>query len=118
MLRLGTMRERLRILAATITKDDHGAEEHTWNQVIDTVDAELVPLRAAERLQAQTMQAQVDTRFRIRSRADITTAMRLEWYPSWLSLATPKTLEIHGLWPDPNDPQSALLVDCGEAVSA
>ena len=87
-----------------------------WS-TLDSVAAELLPMRTAERLQAQAIQAQVDSRFRIRTRGDVTPSMRAQWRPSWLALATPKTLEIHGVLPDPEAPSAFLLLECAEVAA-
>lgn len=113
---IGMMREELAIVQPTETTDSHGGRSVTWS-TLDTVYAELQPMGAIERLQAQAIQAVVNYRFRVRVRTDLTTDMRALWRPSWSALSTPKTLEIHGLPPDPNEPQTYMLLECGEVVS-
>lgn len=113
---LGGMRERLRILTRTATSDGQGGRSVVWS-TLDTVPAELVPQRANERLQVQNIQAQVDTRFRIRTRGDVMPTMRAEWRPSWQASGTPKTLEIHGVLPDPDAPSAFLWLECGEVAA-
>ena len=114
--RLGRMRERLAILQRTATTDTQGGRAVVWS-TLDSVAAELLPLQTTERLQAQAIQAQVDSRFRIRTRGDVTPDMRAQWRPSWLALATPKTLEIHGVLPDPEAPSAFLLLECAEVAA-
>ena len=111
--RIATMRERLTVLERTATTDSQGGRAVTWS-TLDTMAAALVPIRASERVQAQAMQAVLDYRFRIVARADVDTTMRAQWRPSWLSLSTPKTLEIHGVLPDAQEPTRYLWLDCGE----
>lgn len=107
------MRESLSVLTRTSTADSQGGRGVTW-RVLDTAKAAYVPVRAGERLQSQTLQAQLDHRFRIHARSDITAQMRAKWRPSWLSVSTPKTLEIHGVIPDPQEPTRYLWLECGE----
>ena len=112
---IGLMRERLRILQRTETTDTHGGRSVVWT-ALDSVPAELLPIRASERLQAQAMQAQLDLRFRVRARSDITSEMRAEWRPSAQALSTPRTLEIHGVLPH-GDGRTWLLLECGEVAA-
>lgn len=113
---LGTPREQLTILSRTDATDSQGGRTVTWS-TLDSVTAELMPLRAGERLQLEAMQAQVDYRFRIRARADVTARLRALWRQSWLGTAAPKTLEINGVWPDPDRPLTHLFLDCGEVAT-
>ena len=112
---LGRMRERLRLLSVTKVSDGGGGNTLTWS-TLDTVPAEFMPLKAEERLASDKVESLVESRFRIRVRDDVTPKLRAEWRPSWLALATPKTLEIHGVHPDRNDPATYLLLECGEVA--
>ena len=107
------MRERVAVLQRTATTDSHGGRTVAWS-TLDTVAAALVPIRASERIQAKALQAELDYRFRIRARADVDATMRVQWRPSWLALSTPKTLEVHGVLPDAQDPTRYLWLECGE----
>lgn len=107
------MRERLTVLERTATADSHGGRSVVWG-VLDTMSAALLPIRASERLQAQAIQAQLDYRFRVHARSDLDSTMRVSWRPSWASVSTPKTLEVHGVLPDAKEPERYLWLDCGE----
>jgi head-tail adaptor len=74
--------------------------------------AEFLPQRAAERLQAQALSSQIDYRFRVRTRSDLTAQQRALWAPSWHS-ADVHTLEIHGVLPD-GDGRGWLILETGE----
>ena len=91
--------------------DAQGGRRIGWTTV-DTVPAELIPLRAMERLQAQAISAQVDYRFRIRVRTDVTAKMRALWTPRWPPGSTTKTLEIHGVLPA-DDGRRFMLLEAG-----
>ena len=100
-------------VTATYYSDAQGGRRTVW-QVLDTVGAELMPIRASERLQLAALQSTTEYRFRVRMRADITTAMRLYWTPSWLSgAANRKTLAITGIVPY-DDGRTWMWVDAGE----
>jgi len=111
--RIATMRERLTVLERTATTDSQGGRAVTWS-TRDTLAASLVPIRASERLQAQAIQAELDYRFRVHTRSDLDSTMRVTWRPSWADLSTPKTLEVHGVLPDAQEPTRYLWLDCGE----
>ena len=106
------LRELLTLQSPGRVADALGGSVTTWTTV-DTVPAELVPVRAWERMQGGTIQAQTDYRFRIRVRSDVTASWRVGWTPIWPSDATARTLEIHGVLPD-GDGRQWLLLDCGE----
>lgn len=109
---IGALRERLTLQAPVTTTDALGGSAVAWTTV-DTVPAEVVPLRAMERLQLDAIQAQVDYRFRVRVRADVVATWRALWTPSWPPGAPTHTLEIHGVLPE-NDGRQYALLECGE----
>lgn len=102
------------IITATYVSNAQGGRAPVWTTV-DTVPAELVPVRAWERLQSAAMQAEVGYRFRIRTRPDVTGRCRALWTPTWPPDATAKTLEIHGILPD-GDGRHWMLLECGEVA--
>jgi head-tail adaptor len=75
--------------------------------------AEFLPQRALERLQAQALTSQIDYRFRVRTRPDLTAQQRALWSPSWQASAPVHTLEIHGVLPD-GDGRGWLILETGE----
>ena len=97
-------------ITATLASDAQGGRE-TTTRTVDTVWAEKVPQRAAERLQAQGMGSQTDYRFKVRARADVAPAMTALWTPRWPIGAAAVTLEIHGVLPDTD--RAFMLLDCG-----
>jgi SPP1 family predicted phage head-tail adaptor len=109
---VGAQRERIVILQRVATKDSHGGNATAYS-TLDTVPAEVIALRAGERLQVEGIQSQVDLKFRIRSRTDVLPEMRVLWRPSWSTLSTPKTLEIHGVLPV-EDGRMWMVLECGE----
>ncbi len=101
-------------ITVTYVSDASGGRRIGWADLA-TIWAELLPVRASERLQAQALQAQLDYRFRILMRADLTPRMRARWTPQWPVGAPLHTLEIHGITPD-QDGRRHLLLECGEVV--
>lgn len=106
----GRLSERLVIRTVTDATDAIGGKSET--EATDaTVWAEMIPVRADERLQAQAVGAQADYRFRTRCRADITAKLRARWTPRWPPGAATLHLEIHGVQPD-TDP-AFMVLTCG-----
>jgi len=101
-------------LTATYFSDAQGGRKLGW-EVLATVWAEQLPVRAMERLQAQAVQATLTYRFRIRARADVTPTMRALWTPQWPPGGSQHTLEIHGVTPDRD--RSYQLLECGEVAA-
>jgi len=102
--------ERITIESATETADSQGGAVVAW-ATVDTVWAELVPLRASERLQAQGMGSTVEYRFRVRLRNDITPSMRVSWTPRGVQSGAAQTLEISGVTREIG--RATMLLDCG-----
>jgi head-tail adaptor len=103
-------------ITATYVSDAQGGRKIGWATLATAPDglwAELVPQRAVERLQAQALQSQIDYRFRVRTRADVTAQMRALWRPSWLANAPQHTLEIRGVLPE-DDGRTFMLLEAGE----
>ena len=98
-------------MTAVYVSDAQGGRAIAWTTV-DTVPAELQPLRAMERLQVKAIGSQVDLRFRVRVRTDITPQMRVLWTPRWPAGADAQTLEIHGVLPF-EDGRRWMLLECG-----
>jgi SPP1 family predicted phage head-tail adaptor len=104
------MSEYLTIQSATETADSQGGAAVAWSDVA-CVWAELVPLRASERLQAQGMGSTALYRFRVRVRNDVTPSMRVSWTPSGGEVAVAQALEISGVTREVG--RSTMLLDCG-----
>lgn len=99
-------------IAATYVSDAQGGRAATWHTVA-RVWAELIPIRAAERLDASAIASIVVTRFRIRARADVAPTMRAVWRPRWPRGCAERILEIGGVLPD-GDGRTYLLLECEE----
>jgi SPP1 family predicted phage head-tail adaptor len=110
--RAGELRDRVTIQSKTTVADGQGGRTTTWG-TLDTVWARVSPVRTAERLQAAAIGALQAYQVTIRSRSDVTTAMRLSWTP--FRAGSAKTLEIHGVTPLDGG-RSFLLLDCAEVV--
>jgi SPP1 family predicted phage head-tail adaptor len=106
-------RERITLLMLSETADGQGGQDVAWT-TLDAVPAEYLPIRVSERLAAQAIRTETMHRFRIRARSDVSQKGRAQWRPSWLSVSTPKTLEITGVIPDPDEPRGYLRVDVVE----
>jgi len=103
-------------ITVTYVSDASGGRKIGWNALASAPDgiwAELLPVRAMERLQAAALQAQLDYRFRVDVRPDLTPAMRARWTPQWPPGSPLHTLEIHGITPD-GDGRQYLFLECGE----
>lgn len=72
-----------------------GANGSLW-RTLDSIAAEMIPMRTSERLQLQAMQSDLTLRFRVRARADIDPTMRLLWTPSAPAGAQRQTLALTG----------------------
>jgi len=92
-----------------------GGKKIGW-EVLDTIWAELLPVRAMERIQAQALQAELDYRFRVHTRGDLTHEMRALWTPQWPPGSPLHTLEITGITPDADGRQFQIL-DCAEVAA-
>ena len=78
-LRSGSLDTQITIQSATEAQDAFGEPIKTWaNLATDpTPWAEKIPLSGSERFQAQQVNAEVDTTFRIRYRTDLDEEMRI-----------------------------------------
>lgn len=85
-------------ITATYTSDAQGGRSVVW-RTLDAVAAALETGAGQERLLAAAVQAQQTYQFRIRTRTDLTPAMRVLWTPSWASVTARKTLEIQAVRP-------------------
>lgn len=86
-------------ITATYVSDAQGGQRATWSTVA-TVAAEMIPIRAWERLQAAALQVERTYRFRIYARADASELLRALWTPTWPPGSVTQTLEITGVLPD------------------
>jgi head-tail adaptor len=102
-------------ITATYFSSAGGGHVIGWATLAD-IWAELLPVRAMERIQAQALQAELDYRFRIHTRGDLTHEMRALWTPQWPPGSPLHTLEIHGITPD-GDGRQYLLLECGEIAA-
>ena len=75
-MKAGELDRRLTIEQYTEAQDAYGEAIKTW-AVLDTVWAQVLPLRGSERYVAQQVSGEAETRFRIRYRTDVTDKMRL-----------------------------------------
>lgn len=90
------------ITVAYLSNAQGGRGSTTW-RTLDSVAAEMIPLRAWERLELQQIYSESVYRFRIRARGDLRTTMRVLWTPSWPAGMPRQTLEINGILPDPEN---------------
>ena len=77
-MRAGRMRHRVVIQQQTTTQDSLGQPANTWND-LDTVFAAVEPLSGKEFFDAQQVNAETTTRFRLRYRSDVTHDMRISF---------------------------------------
>ena len=103
-------------MTAVFARDASGGHETAF-RVVATVWGSMLTLssqRTRERLEVQAIGSIQTYRGRIYYRSDITPQMRVSWTP--FGFAAPKTLEIHGVMPDPEEPRRFLLIDAGEVA--
>lgn len=105
----GAMSERLTIQAAAETTDSQGGRSLAWSTLAQ-IWGEPVPLGASERMQANAIASHGLYRFRVRTRADVTPAMRVSWTPRWPANQSAQTLEITGVLFEPS--RATMLLDC------
>lgn len=74
----GTLDQRIIFQAKAVTRDAMGGEIITWTDQA-TVWAAADALRGREYFDAEKQQSEITIRFRIRYRADVTTAWRISW---------------------------------------
>lgn len=78
MIRAGTLDRTVDLLELTTTSNAYG-EEIITPTVLATVQAQKLTLRAADMQRAQLHSVQLDGKFTIRWRDDVTTKMRLRY---------------------------------------
>ena len=76
MFKAGALDRRVTLRAKTTLNDDLGQPVDTWADVV-TLWAEKTDLRGREFFAAQAVNAEIETRFRLRWRAGVTAALRL-----------------------------------------
>lgn len=102
--------ERLVVQSITDATDAVGGKTETV-ATLDTIHAELVPMSADERFQAQAVGAQTSYRFRVRVRSDLTVKRRVTWTPQWPRDAATVSLEVHGVLYEPD--RMYQILECG-----
>jgi len=103
-------------VTVTYFSDAQGGRKIGW-ATFRTIRAELVPVKAWEKLQVQALSGQLDARFRVHAidAGGITDRMRAVWTPQWPAGQSTHTFEIAGVLPD-GDGREWTLLDCGEVI--
>jgi len=101
-------------ITVTYFSNAQGQRVVGW-QDFATIWGEQLAVRAYEKLQVQALQGQLDYRFRVFARGDLTKEMRAIWTPQWPPASPQHTLEIHGIVPD-GDGRQYMFLECGEIV--
>lgn len=101
-------------MTAVYVNDAQGGRKATWT-TLDTVWAELMPIRSFERVQMAAVHSGTLYRFRVRRRTDVTPKMRALWTPTWPSGAPQQALEITGVVPD-GDGRVGMLIEAAESL--
>lgn len=86
-------------MTAVYVSDAQSGRRVVWTEVL-RLWAEMMPLRASERLQLEAVQSDVTYRFRVRRRTGLSPTMRLLWTPRWPRSSPQETLEITGVIPE------------------
>ncbi len=87
-------------ITAVYASNAQGGQGVNFWRTFDTIAAEMIPIKASERLQLAAIQSDTTYRFRIYTRGDVVPSMRVLWTPNWPPDVTPKTLTITGVIPD------------------
>lgn len=74
----GKLAHRVQLLRLTSTRDRAGGVVQTWTQFAE-VWAEVVPFTGRELIAAEALEAETDTRVRIRYRPDVDSGVRVRW---------------------------------------
>ena len=77
-MQIGRLDRLIVIEVDTPTRSASGEEKENWT-TLATVWADVRPLRGREFFDAAAVQSEIDTKFRIRWRSDLTTAMRINY---------------------------------------
>jgi SPP1 family predicted phage head-tail adaptor len=97
----------------TYVSDAQGGRRTVW-RTLATIWAELIPLKASERLQLQAIQSDVAYRFKVRTRADLGPTQRILWTPRWPPGSAAHALEINGVLPV-DDGRTFQFLECAES---
>jgi SPP1 family predicted phage head-tail adaptor len=84
-VKAGDLDRRLTIEEYIETQDAYGEPIKDW-VVLDTVWAQITPVRGSERYVAQQVSGEAETRFRIRWRDDVTDKMRLVYENAYYNI--------------------------------
>jgi head-tail adaptor len=101
-------------ITATYASDSKGGNASGWT-TLATVWASMEPLSAGEQLAMGGIAALGTYKSKIYWRSDVGVKQRISWTPYGFSSA--KTLQIHGVQPDPIDPRRMLILTVGEVQS-
>ena len=101
-------------ITVTYVSNAQGQPVVGWADLVE-IWAEQLTVRAFEKLQVQALQGQLDYRFRVFVRSDLTIEMRARWTPTWPPGSQEHTLEIHGIVPE-GDGRQYMLLDLAEIV--
>jgi SPP1 family predicted phage head-tail adaptor len=77
-MRSGKLDRRITLQTLTISRDGYGATIETWTD-LDTVWAEVVPLKGTEYFAAAQIVVEEQLKFRIRYRSDLTEKVRITY---------------------------------------
>lgn len=75
-MKAGKLDRRVTLQTLTVTRDSYGAAIESWTD-LDTVWAEVIPLKGREYFTAAQIVAEKMLKFRIRYRTDLTETMRI-----------------------------------------
>ena len=77
-MRAGALREKITLLAKSVSRDSLGAEVVTWASQFDAWAA-VQPIAGREYTTLQAAQSDITIRFRTRYRSGVDTGMRVRW---------------------------------------
>lgn len=107
-MRAGKLRHRVTITEPIETQDDYGEPVKNWKPIADgQVWAEKRDLSGRELFQAQQINAEISTEFRIRHRDDIDARMSIEYRDAYWHIESVQ---------DPDGMRKKLLLLCAKSV--
>jgi SPP1 family predicted phage head-tail adaptor len=110
-MRAGKLRRRVDIEQPLLDQNAIGELEQTWSTFAANVPAQVEPLSGRERIVAQQLNTQLDTRVTLRYISGLTTKMRIKYARTGY---TPRYLQIEA-FVNLDERNREIVVDCTES---
>jgi SPP1 family predicted phage head-tail adaptor len=109
-MKVGRLRHRIGLQEFITSQDSDGAVTEDWLTVANGLPAEITAMSGREFVAAQAIQAEVDTRIKIRFRPGVKAAMR--------AVHRETVYDIQAVMPDPDSGIRYLTLLCKSGVNA